>query len=55
MAKKSKTDVTARQQAKLQQVQCRYCGQKPDVTRVLTPSGKVQMYRKCCAVAAKAA
>jgi hypothetical protein len=50
---KSKTDVTARQQLKNQQLTCRYCGQKPDVVRVLTTGGKAQMYRKCCAASGK--
>ncbi len=48
---KSKTDVTARAAAKAAQSICRFCGQKPDVVRVLTPAGKAQMWRKCCASA----
>ncbi len=57
MAKKdtSKTNVTARAEAKALQSVCRFCGQKPEVVRVLTPSGKTQMFRKCCAAAGIAA
>ncbi len=55
MAKKSKTDVTARQKAKSAQVICRFCGKKPEVVRVLTPAGRAQMFRKCCASAGIAA
>ena len=53
--KKSKTNVSARQEAKSQQAICRFCGSKPEVVRVLTPSGKAQMFRKCCAAAGIAA
>lgn len=45
---KSKTNVTARQEAKAQQTFCRFCGQKPEVVRVLTPAGRALMFRKCC-------
>jgi hypothetical protein len=57
MAKKdsSKTNVTARAALKAQEATCRFCGRKPEVIRVLTPSGKTQMYRKCCATAGIAA
>ena len=57
MAKKdtSKTNVTARAALKAQQATCRFCGQKPEVVRVLTPAGKAQMFRKCCATAGIAA
>lgn len=52
MAKKdSKTNVTARAELKAQQAVCRFCGKKPEVVRLLTPSGKAQMFRKCCASA----
>lgn len=53
MAKKdtSKTNVTARAELKAQQAICRFCGKKPEVVRLLTPSGKAQMFRKCCASA----
>ena len=53
MAKKdtSKTNVAARMEAKMQQATCRFCGKKPEVVRMLTPAGKAQMYRKCCASA----
>lgn len=51
----SKTNVTARQEAKMQIVLCRICGTKPDVVRRLTPNGKAEMYRKCCAAAGVAA
>lgn len=57
MAKKdtSKTNVTARAELKAQQAVCRFCGKKPEVVRQLTPSGKAQMFRKCCASAGIAA
>jgi len=56
MAKKtSKTNVTARQEAKAAQATCRFCGKKPEVVRVLTPAGRAQMFRKCCASAGIAA
>ena len=58
MAKKatgSKTNVTARQEAKSAQTTCRFCGKKPEVVRVLTPAGRAQMFRKCCASAGIAA
>ena len=48
---KSKTIVTARAAAKAEQAVCRFCGGKPEVVRVLTPAGKAQMFRKCCAAA----
>ncbi|HZP83431.1 MAG TPA: hypothetical protein VFB21_17435 [Chthonomonadaceae bacterium] len=52
---KSKTNVTARAELKAQQAVCRFCGRKPEVIRVLTPTGRAQMYRKCCATAGIAA
>ena len=57
MAKKdtSKTNVTARAELKAKQSICRFCGKKPDVVRQLTPNGKAQMFRKCCASAGIAA
>jgi hypothetical protein len=57
MAKKdtSKTNVSARAELKAQQALCRFCGKKPEVIRVLTPTGKSQMFRKCCATAGVAA
>ena len=57
MAKKdaSKTNVSARAEAKALQSVCRFCGKKPEVVRQLTPSGKAQMFRKCCASAGIAA
>jgi hypothetical protein len=57
MAKKdtSKTNVTARAALKAMEIKCRYCGNKPDVVRVLTPAGRAKMYRKCCAAAGIAA
>ena len=57
MAKKdtSKTNVTARAELKAQQAICRFCGKKPEIVRVLTPAGKAQMMRKCCASAGIAA
>lgn len=56
MAKKdskgtSKTNVTARAEAKAAQISCRICGNKPDVVRRLTPGGRALMYRKCCVAA----
>lgn len=57
MAKKdtSKTNVTARAALKAKQSICRFCGKTPEVVRVLTPGGKAQMVRKCCAAAGIAA
>jgi hypothetical protein len=57
MAKKdtSKTNVTARAELKAQQALCRFCGNKPEVIRILTPAGRTKMYRKCCATAGIAA
>ena len=57
MAKKdtSKTNVTARAALKAMEIKCRYCGNKPDVVRALTPGGRAKMYRKCCAAAGIAA
>jgi hypothetical protein len=50
MAKKdSKTNVTARAELKAAQAVCRFCGKKAEVVRLLTPGGKAQMFRKCCA------
>ncbi len=51
----SKTNVQNRALLKAQQSICRFCGQKPEVVRVLTPAGKAQMFRKCCAAAGIAA
>ena len=53
MAKKdtSKTNVTARAELKAQQAICRFCGKKPEVVRLLSPSGRTKMFRKCCASA----
>ena len=51
----SKTNVTARQEAKKQIVLCRICGTQPDVVRRLTPGGKAEMFRKCCEKAGMAA
>jgi hypothetical protein len=48
---KSKTDVTARAALKAQQATCRFCGQKPEIARVLTPTGRAKMIRKCCVTA----
>ncbi len=57
MAKKdtSKTNVTARAALKAKQSICRFCGRTPEVVRILTPAGKAQMFRKCCAAAGIAA
>lgn len=57
MAKKdtSKTNVTARAEAKARAAICSHCGKKAEVVRQLTPAGKTQMYRKCCAAAGIAA
>ncbi|MCX6362252.1 MAG: hypothetical protein NT029_20845 [Armatimonadetes bacterium] len=46
--KKSKTNVTARQEAKQAQQLCRLCGNPIQVVMQLTPSGRKQMVRKCC-------
>ncbi|HSV73680.1 MAG TPA: hypothetical protein VLH79_07975 [Chthonomonadales bacterium] len=50
--KKSKTNVAARQEAKSAGQMCRLCGKKVDVVMTLTASGRKQMLRKCCGVAA---
>jgi hypothetical protein len=57
MAKKdtSKTNVSARAEAKAREVTCRFCGKKPEVVRLLAPNGRAKMYRKCCAAAGIAA
>lgn len=57
MAKKdtSKTNVTARAALKAKEIKCRYCGNKPEVVRALTPAGRAKMFRKCCAAAGIAA
>ncbi|HZO88073.1 MAG TPA: hypothetical protein VFB38_07000 [Chthonomonadaceae bacterium] len=57
MAKKdtSKTNVTARAAQKAQEANCRFCGRKPEVVRLLTPQGRAKMFRKCCATAGIAA
>ncbi len=52
---KSKTNVSARSDAKKLERLCRFCGKTPDVVRVLTPAGKAQMFRKCCAAVSVAA
>ena len=54
MAKKdakggSKTNVSARAALKSKEVNCRYCGNKPEVVKVLTGEGRARMFRKCCA------
>ncbi len=46
--KKSKTNVTARQEAKAAAQMCRYCGKKVEVVMTLSPTGRKQMMRKCC-------
>ena len=50
--KKSKTNVAARQEAKAAGQMCRFCGKKIEVVMTLSPSGRKQMMRKCCGVAA---
>lgn len=53
MAKRgvSKTNVIDRMDLKSKKSTCRFCGAVPTVVRVLTPDGKAQMVRKCCAAA----
>jgi len=51
----SKTNVTARAEAKSKIVRCRICGNQPDVVRRLNPGGKAEMFRKCCVAAGVAA
>jgi hypothetical protein len=50
--KKSKTNVAARQESKQAVQLCRFCGQKVEVVMTISPSGRKQMVRKCCGVAA---
>ena len=46
--KKSKTNVSARQEAKAAAQLCKYCGKKIDIVMSLTPNGKKVMVRRCC-------
>ncbi|MEP6755991.1 MAG: hypothetical protein ABJA67_10865 [Chthonomonadales bacterium] len=46
--KKSKTNVAARQEAKMAQQLCRVCGNKVDVVMTMTAAGKKMMIRRCC-------
>jgi hypothetical protein len=50
-AKKSKTNVAARAEAKAAAQMCKSCGKKVDVVMTLTASGRKQMVRKCCGFA----
>lgn len=45
---KSKTDVSARAEAKNRVELCRYCGSKVDVVLAVSPNGKKRMRRICC-------
>lgn len=46
--KKSKTNVAARQEAKMAKQKCRMCGNEIQVVMTLSPNGRKQMVRKCC-------
>ncbi len=45
---KSKTDVTARAEAKNSARLCRNCGNKVEVVMAVSPTGKKSMKRLCC-------
>ena len=45
---KSKTDVSARVDAKNRIHRCTYCGNKVEVVMTLSPTGKKKMKRLCC-------
>jgi hypothetical protein len=45
---KSKTDVSARADAKNRIQRCSYCGNKVEVVLTLSPTGKKKMKRLCC-------
>jgi hypothetical protein len=45
---KSKTDVSARVDAKNRIQRCSYCGNKVEVVMTLSPTGKKKMKRLCC-------
>lgn len=45
---KSKTDVTARAEAKSRVQHCRFCGNKVEVVLAVTPTGKKKIKRLCC-------
>lgn len=46
--KKSKTDVSARADAKSKSQLCKLCGKKVDVVLSVSASGKKRMRRVCC-------
>ncbi|MEW6067437.1 MAG: hypothetical protein AB1610_03990 [Nitrospirota bacterium] len=45
---KSKTDVSARTEAKNRIQMCRFCGNKIQVVMAVNPAGKKKMKRLCC-------
>jgi len=45
---KSKTDVSARADAKNRVQRCSCCGNKVEVVMTLSPTGKKKMKRLCC-------
>ncbi len=45
---KSKTDVSARAEAKSRIQRCSCCGNKIEVVLAVSPSGKKRMRRICC-------
>jgi hypothetical protein len=45
---KSKTDVSARAEAKNRSQSCKFCGNKVDVVLAVSPEGKKKMKRLCC-------
>ncbi len=45
---KSKTNVSARADAKAKVQLCRFCGNKVDVVMAVSPGGKRRIKRLCC-------
>jgi hypothetical protein len=45
---KSKTDVSARAEAKSRVQYCRFCGNKVDIVLAVDPKGKKRIKRLCC-------
>ena len=49
-AKKSKTNVAARSEAKKRQVLCKFCKNPISIIMSVTASGKKKMKRLCCSI-----
>jgi hypothetical protein len=45
---KSKTDVSARTEAKNRVQRCSFCGNKVEVVLAVSPTGKKKLKRLCC-------